>query len=198
MGDPAGAAAWAEQWLAIRNDLRDSSRARLVGVVRHHVIPAFGHRQLSTVGNAEIRAWTTGMAEQLSAASVRIAVFALRQMLDAAVADRRISVKPAASVPLPSESAQEQRFLTREQVSELADTRSHRGTGHSCSSGPTAACGGASFRRSPDTTTTATIRAYVSAGEGPFAGGAPNGIRTRATALKGRRPRPLDDGGWAS
>lgn len=23
----------------------------------------------------------------------------------------------------------------------------------------------------------------------------PNGIRTRATALKGRRPRPLDDGG---
>ncbi|CAO5160832.1 hypothetical protein FAIPA1_10583 [Frankia sp. AiPs1] len=25
--------------------------------------------------------------------------------------------------------------------------------------------------------------------------GAPNGIRTRATALKGRRPGPLDDGG---
>jgi hypothetical protein len=26
----------------------------------------------------------------------------------------------------------------------------------------------------------------------------PNGIRTRATALKGRRPRPLDDGGLAA
>ena len=26
---------------------------------------------------------------------------------------------------------------------------------------------------------------------------APNGIRTRAAALKGRRPRPLDDGGFA-
>ena len=25
--------------------------------------------------------------------------------------------------------------------------------------------------------------------------GTPNGIRTRATAVKGRRPRPLDDGG---
>ena len=25
--------------------------------------------------------------------------------------------------------------------------------------------------------------------------GTPNGIRTRVTALKGRRPRPLDDGG---
>ena len=28
--------------------------------------------------------------------------------------------------------------------------------------------------------------------------GAPNGIRTRVTALKGRRPRPLDDGGTAT
>src|SRR5690606_41698284 len=27
---------------------------------------------------------------------------------------------------------------------------------------------------------------------------APNGIRTRVTALKGRRPRPLDDGGGCS
>jgi hypothetical protein len=26
----------------------------------------------------------------------------------------------------------------------------------------------------------------------------PNGIRTRATAVKGRRPRPLDDGGQES
>src|SRR5436305_2984468 len=30
---------------------------------------------------------------------------------------------------------------------------------------------------------------------GTAAGCAPNGIRTRATALKGRRPGPLDDGG---
>ena len=30
---------------------------------------------------------------------------------------------------------------------------------------------------------------------GHMADGAPNGIRTRAAALKGRCPRPLDDGG---
>lgn len=33
------------------------------------------------------------------------------------------------------------------------------------------------------------------AGARAVAGGAPNGIRTRATALKGRRPGPLDDEG---
>ena len=36
---------------------------------------------------------------------------------------------------------------------------------------------------------------HVAAGQIPTLNGTPNGIRTRATAVKGRRPRPLDDGG---
>jgi hypothetical protein len=36
---------------------------------------------------------------------------------------------------------------------------------------------------------------YRTIGAGQLADGAPNGIRTRAAALKGRCPRPLDDGG---
>ncbi len=35
----------------------------------------------------------------------------------------------------------------------------------------------------------------IAAGQMPSETGTPNGIRTRATAVKGRRPRPLDDGG---
>ena len=35
----------------------------------------------------------------------------------------------------------------------------------------------------------------ISAGQETLLSGTPNGIRTRATAVKGRRPRPLDDGG---
>ncbi len=37
--------------------------------------------------------------------------------------------------------------------------------------------------------------AGISAGQEIFVSSTPNGIRTRATAVKGRRPRPLDDGG---
>lgn len=74
------------------------------------------------VSNAEVRAWVAAMsAAGLSPASVRKACFALRQLLDAAVADRRLSVNPAAHVPLPAEHAEEQRFLTREQIADLAD-----------------------------------------------------------------------------
>src|SRR6266545_1176328 len=36
---------------------------------------------------------------------------------------------------------------------------------------------------------------YRTIGAGQLADGAPNGIRTRAPALKGRCPRPLDDAG---
>jgi len=36
---------------------------------------------------------------------------------------------------------------------------------------------------------------HIGAGQESFFLGTPNGIRTRATAVKGRRPRPLDDGG---
>ncbi len=114
---------WAEQWLTTRTDLRETSRARLVSIVRLHVVREFGDRRLSTIGNAEVRAWVGRMsANGMSAASVRKAVFALRSMLDAAVADRRLSVNPAQSVPLPVEQQTEQRFLSREQALTLADT----------------------------------------------------------------------------
>ena len=39
---------------------------------------------------------------------------------------------------------------------------------------------------------------HVAAGQIHNVIGTPNGIRTRATAVKGRRPRPLDDGGFGA
>jgi integrase len=90
--------------------------------VRLHVLPQFGHRRLSSISNGEIREWVGRMtSDGMSAASARKAVFALRGMLDAAVADRRLSVNPATSVPLPAERHVEQRFLTTDEVATLAD-----------------------------------------------------------------------------
>jgi integrase len=124
--DPARSAVrlevWAAEWLPSRSDLRPSSYARLESIVRLHVVPAFGNRQLATISNSEIRKWAGRMRKDgMSAAAVRKSVFALRAMLDAAVADRRLAVNPAANVPLPAERAAEQRYLDREQVLALAD-----------------------------------------------------------------------------
>ncbi|MGJ9414222.1 tyrosine-type recombinase/integrase [Aeromicrobium sp. CF4.19] len=121
---------WIEQWLPSRRaDLRSTSFQRLEQVIESHVLPRFGKRRLSTITNAEVRRWVAELqagdeaAERkpLSAASTRKATFALRSALDAAVADRRLSVNPAANVPLPSERAAEQRFLSREEVDALAE-----------------------------------------------------------------------------
>jgi integrase len=113
---------WAAEWLPSRADLRPSSYARLESIVRLHVVPAFGNRPLATISNGEIRKWVGRMSKDgMSAAAVRKSVFALRAMLDAAVADQRLAVNPAINIPLPTERAAEQRYLDREQVLTLAD-----------------------------------------------------------------------------
>lgn len=116
-------AAWLETWLPSRRmDLRITSYERLRGIVQHHLVPRFGHRKLASLGNQEIRAWVADLQESgQSAASTRKALFALRSALEAAVSDRRLTTNPANNVPLPSERAPEQRFLTRDEVDRLAD-----------------------------------------------------------------------------
>ena len=113
---------WASRWRATQIDLRRSTLARLDSTLTHHVVPAFGARELRSITNADVREWVTRMtAEGLSASSTRKAYFALSQMLAAAVADRRLSHNPAEDVPLPVEHHGDQRFLTAGEVATLAD-----------------------------------------------------------------------------
>lgn len=124
--DPARSAqtlsAWCEQWRATKLDLRPSTLSRLDSTLRAQVLPAFGSRKLDTIGNAEVRAWVARLtSEGLSAASARKAYFALNELLQAAVADRRLSFNPAQDVPLPAERYEEQRFLDGEEIARLMD-----------------------------------------------------------------------------
>lgn len=116
-------ATWVEQWRGSVVDLRPSALSRLDATVNTHVLPAFGARRLSSIANADVRAWAARLHrdEGMSASSVRKAVFALRRILAAAVADRRLAVNPAQDVPLPAEHSGEQRFLTAEEVERLAE-----------------------------------------------------------------------------
>lgn len=115
-------AAFAGTWRESVVDLRPSTLARLDATVNTHVLPEFGQWPLAAVGNADVRGWAALLrASGLSSSSVRKAVFALRRILAAAVADRRLAVNPAENVPLPGEDHGEQRFLTPDEVATLAD-----------------------------------------------------------------------------
>lgn len=115
-------AAWAQRWRASIVHLKPSSLARVDATLSEHVLPRWGDVPLSAVSNSDVRAWVAGLlASGMSASSTRKAVYVLRRILSAAVADRRLPYNPADDVPLPSDVTGEQQFLTADQVDDLAD-----------------------------------------------------------------------------
>ena len=113
---------WVTVWLPTRHDLRATTRARLETTMRSQVLPRFGRLPLDRIGNGVIRVWVSELlAAGLSAATVRKAVFALRQCLGAAVADGRLTVNPALEIPLPSERQKSPCFLSRVEVEQLVE-----------------------------------------------------------------------------
>lgn len=113
---------WADDWVQTRHDLRTTTRARLVTSMHSQVLPKFGTTPLIKISNAAVRTWVADMLSAgLSAATTRKAVFALRQCLDAAVADSRLVINPASRVPLPSERMKPPRYLSQSEVERLVD-----------------------------------------------------------------------------
>jgi hypothetical protein len=102
---------WAIQWLGTKVDLRASSRVRLEGLVRKHILPEFGGYPLNRIGNSDVRRWAGLLDDGYSASTVRKAFNALTQMMRSAVSDRRIAFNPCDDVSLPPEHYGEQRFL---------------------------------------------------------------------------------------
>ena len=87
---------WADKWVRSRHDLRLTTRARLAASMASQVLPKFGSTPLVKISNAAVRSWVAEMLDQgLSPATVRKAVFALRQCLAAAMADNRMVLNPA-------------------------------------------------------------------------------------------------------
>lgn len=112
---------WATEWLDGQQHLKESTRARYSGLLRTHVLPAFGTTRLSEVGHAAIQGWVSDLGRQgLAASTVRQAHRVLHLVLELAVRDGRIARNPAAGVKLPRAARPEKRYLTHDQVHALA------------------------------------------------------------------------------
>ncbi len=114
---------WAPIWLESKVDLRPTSRARLDGLLRAHILPRFGQYPLNRVANSDLRNWVAQMvSDGYSPATVRKAFNVMSQMMRSAFSDRRIPFDPCQDVPLPTERYVEQRFLSAVEVERLAQT----------------------------------------------------------------------------
>jgi integrase len=110
---------WAEDWLAAQADLAPKTRERYAGIIRRHIQPRWGRVQLASVTHADVQRWLTGL--DLAPASVRKTHRVLSMVLAYAVKDGRLATNPAAGVSLPRIRQAEKRFLTHQQVHELAE-----------------------------------------------------------------------------
>lgn len=115
-------AAWSQDWLTARAvRLRASTLARDEAYLRSLILPTFGPVPLVKITQASVQAWvvrthkagkaaaTTGKAYQILAAC-----------LASAVAAGSLSRSPCVGVQLPRIEREEMRFLTNDEVAELA------------------------------------------------------------------------------
>ena len=113
---------WAEIWLTAQAHLRATTRERYAGILREHIVPAWGAVRLANVSHAAVQAWVSELATPPRAPStVRKIHRVLSLILDLAVRDGRLSRHVAEKINLPRPVRSEQRYLTMQQVEQLAN-----------------------------------------------------------------------------
>lgn len=110
-----------ERWLTTRTHLKPSSLKPLESSWRVHVAPRWGRVPIGRVMHSDVQHWVTELGAAKSATVVLRAHGILASILDVAVADRRISANRARGVKLPRKVGKEHRYLTHQQVHDLAD-----------------------------------------------------------------------------
>ena len=111
---------WAQQWLDGQTHLKPTTRSRYEGIVRTHIHPKWDRVKLANVSHGDVQAWVTELARHHSPATVHKIHRVLSLVLDMAVKDGRLARNVANGVNLPRVRKHEHRYLTHEQVDDLA------------------------------------------------------------------------------
>jgi len=111
---------WMTRWVATRTDLRRSTFDRLEGVVRLHIVPALGPIAIGDLTRFDAQTWASKLSATQSPGSVRKIVNVLSAGLQVAVDDGRIPANPASRLKMPRQSKRRKKFLTHQQVAEMA------------------------------------------------------------------------------
>ncbi len=115
-------AEWSAGVEAGRVDAADSTKASYGSVLRSLVLPSFGSVPLAAIEPGDVRHWVADLVDRGYAAStVRRAYTLLQEALNLAVGDQLIPRSPCRNIPLPKIGQTEKRFLSIEEVEQLAE-----------------------------------------------------------------------------
>jgi integrase len=119
----------AAAWLA-GLDIKPKTRAGYESLLRSRVLPVFGDLPVNRIAPAMVREWIAEMsAEGLSASRIKQAKQVLSAPLKLAVDDGILARDATSGVKVPTVRRREQRFLTAEQVTDLAAAAENAQTG---------------------------------------------------------------------
>lgn len=119
--------AWAEQWLASARGLGQGGRDTYRRDLDRHVIPTLGDHRIDRVTDEDIDELLTEKLKAGYAPSTVHRIYrTLHRLFAYAVERRKLAVNPCAPVEPPPVPHTEMRFLTVDQVDELADAIGHR------------------------------------------------------------------------
>ena len=111
-------AAYAEEWLAQRTELRPLSRDQYSSLIANHLVPAFGHMELARISTGQVRSWhATTLARRPGAAASAYRL--LRAIFNTAVTDELVTRSPCRVKGAGADRAKERAIPTVAQVEAL-------------------------------------------------------------------------------
>jgi integrase len=113
-------AAVAQAWLESNPAKRSSSFARDDIIVRVHLVPALGSRQIADIRPTDVQALVTGWTERQSPSTIHRQYSALRAILTYAVNAEYILRTPCRAINLPALTQRRRHVVTGEELEALA------------------------------------------------------------------------------
>lgn len=112
--------AWSESYLEGAVHKRATTMVRDLHVNEKHLVPALGKRALSSIAPLDVQGVVRTMSTTLAPATVRTNYGVLRAVLRAAVEAGMIAASPCRGVKLPTPAPKPIRYLTMEELNQLA------------------------------------------------------------------------------
>lgn len=119
---------WAEEVMAGKVSQRSSGKDRDLSHLRNHVLPVFESAPLSAITRKHVRDWVKWLSDDkgLAPRTVRDCYAVLAFIMRQAVEERLIAESPCRKVELPGIPSSNKRFLTHDQVADLAGSMVER------------------------------------------------------------------------
>lgn len=114
-------AEWSDSWLRAKTNLSGRTVRGYKARINSHIIPRFGSFKLTSITNNQIGQWVADSIQNgVGQIALKQSVGILKQILDAAVLDGRISRNPVIGIRVPRVRAKEKKALNFDELKKLA------------------------------------------------------------------------------